>query len=159
LGAPEVECIGRRKARAPYEVGCKASLATPVTAPKGEQFGLHAEALHGNPYDGRTLGPVIADLKKLTGVTVRRIHADKGFNYPNRFKVWISGQVRRVSKAIRREMRRRHRTRQSAISRRITAWAATISPAASDQRRDRRCRLQLQPRLLRWFEELLRVPR
>jgi IS5 family transposase len=46
----------------------------------------------------------------LTGVTVRRIHGDKdyrGHNYPNRFKVWISGQVRRVTKAIRREMRRR----------------------------------------------------
>src|SRR6516225_9684042 len=59
---------------------------------------------------GHTLGPVIADLEKLTGVTVRRIHGDKGYrvhNYPNRFKVWISGQVRRVTKAIRREMRRR----------------------------------------------------
>lgn len=27
--------------------------------------------------------------------------------YPDRFKVWIIGQVRRVTKAIRREMRRR----------------------------------------------------
>jgi hypothetical protein len=34
---------------------------------------LHAKALHGNPYDGHTLGPVIADLEKLTGVAVRRI--------------------------------------------------------------------------------------
>ena len=31
----------------------------------------------------------------------------RGHNYPDRFKVWISGQVRRVTKAIRREMRRR----------------------------------------------------
>ena len=85
-----MECIGRGKARAPYEFGCKVSIA--------------------NPYDGHTLGPVIADLEKLTGVTVRCIHGDKGYrghNYPNRFKVWISGQVRRVTKAIRREMRRR----------------------------------------------------
>jgi hypothetical protein len=37
------------------------------------QFVLHAKALHGNPYDGHTLGPVIADLEKLTGVAVRRI--------------------------------------------------------------------------------------
>jgi hypothetical protein len=46
----------------------------------------------------------------LTGVTVRRIHGDRGYrghNYSNPFKVWISGQVRRVTKAIRREMRRR----------------------------------------------------
>src|SRR5262245_37494650 len=49
LHAPEVECIGRGKARAPYEFGCKVSIATPVTAPKGGQFVLHAKALHGNP--------------------------------------------------------------------------------------------------------------
>src|ERR1700750_1076212 len=110
LHAPEVECIGRGKARAPYEFGCKVSIATPVTAPKGGQFVLHAKALHGNPYDGHTLGPAIADLEKLTGVTVRRIHGDKGYrghNYANRFKVSISGQCRRVTKVIRREMRRR----------------------------------------------------
>jgi transposase, IS5 family len=110
LHAPEVECIGKGKARAPYEFGCKVSIVTPVTAPRGGQFVLHAKALHGNPYDGHTLGLVIADLEKLTGVAVRRIHGDKGYrghNYPDRFKVWISGQVRRVTQAIRREMRRR----------------------------------------------------
>jgi len=110
LHALEVECIGRGKAKAPYEFGCKVSIVTPVTAPKGGQFVLHAKALHGNPYDGHTLGPVIADLERLTGVVVRRIHGDKGYrghNYPDRFRVWISGQVRRVTKAIRREMRRR----------------------------------------------------
>src|SRR5580693_7277400 len=110
LHAPEVECIGRGKARAPYEFGCKVSIAIPVTAPRGGQFVLHAKALHGNPYDGHTLGPVIADLEKLTGVEVRRIHGDKGYrghSHPDRFKVWITGQVRRVTKAIRREMRRR----------------------------------------------------
>jgi len=63
LHAPEVECIGKGKARAPYEFGCKVSIVTPVTAPKGGQF-----VLHGNPYDGHTLGPVIPDLEKLTGV-------------------------------------------------------------------------------------------
>jgi IS5 family transposase len=110
LHAPEVECIGKGKARAPYEFGCKVSIATPVTRPKGGQFVLHAQALHGNPYDGHTLGPVVADLAKLTGVTPQRIHVDKGYrghNHPNRFKVWISGQTRRVTAAIRREMKRR----------------------------------------------------
>jgi IS5 family transposase len=28
LHAPEIECIGQRKARAPYEFGCKVSIAT-----------------------------------------------------------------------------------------------------------------------------------
>ena len=138
MHAPEVECIGRGKTRAPYEFGCKVSIATPVTAPKGGQFVLHAKALHG-------------------------IHGDKGYrghNYPNRFKIWISGQVRRVTKAIRREMRRR----------------AAIEPVIGHLKQDHRMgRNYLTGRdgdrinavlaaagynfslLLRWFEELLRV--
>lgn len=110
LYAPEVECIGKGKARAPYEFGCKVWIVTPVTAPKGGQFVLHAKALHGDPYDGHTLGPVVAGLERLTSVAVRCIHGNKGYRghtYPDRFRVWISGQVRRVTKAIRREMRRR----------------------------------------------------
>lgn len=110
LHAPEVECIGKGKARTPYEFGCKVSLATPVTHPKGGQFVLHAKALHGNPFDGHTLGPMVADMEKLTGVEARRIHVDKGYrghNHPNKFQVWISGQVRRVTASIRREMKRR----------------------------------------------------
>ena len=33
LHALEVECIGKGKARAPYEFGCKVSIATPATHP------------------------------------------------------------------------------------------------------------------------------
>jgi transposase, IS5 family len=110
LHAPEVECIGKGKARAPYELGCKVSVATPATKPKGGQFVLHTKVLHGNPFDGHTLGPVIAELEALTGVETRRIHVDKGYrghNHAQKFRVWISGQVRRVTAPIRREMRRR----------------------------------------------------
>ena len=110
LHAPEVECIGKGKARMPYEFGCKVSIATSATAPKGGQFVLHAKALHGNPFDGHTLGPIVADMTRLIGVEPKRIHVDKGYrghNHPNKFRVWISGQVQRVTAAIRREMRRR----------------------------------------------------
>lgn len=110
LHAPEVECIGKGKARAPYEFGCKVSVATPVTQPKGGQFVLHAKALHGNPFDGHTLGPAIADVEANTGIEVQRIHVDKGYrghNHPHKFRVWISGQVRRTTAALRREMKRR----------------------------------------------------
>jgi len=58
----------------------------------------------------RALGPIIADLERLTGVETRRIHVDKGYrghSHPLKFRVWISGQARRVTAAIRREMRRR----------------------------------------------------
>ena len=110
LHAPEVECIGKGKARAPYEFGCKVSIATPATKPRGGQFVLHSKALHGNPFDGHTLGPVITELERQTGITTRRIHVDKGYrghNHPEKFRVWISGQVRRVTRSIRREMKRR----------------------------------------------------
>jgi transposase, IS5 family len=54
-------------------------------------------------------------LRSTRGALFRRFRHDgrcddkgyRGHNYPDRFKVWISGQVRRVSKTIRREMRRR----------------------------------------------------
>jgi transposase, IS5 family len=163
LHAPEVECIGKGKARAPYEFGCKVSIVTPVTAPKGGQFVLHAKALHGNPYDGHTLAPVIADLEKLTGVAACRIHGDKGYrghNYPDRFKVWISGQVRRVTKAIRRDMRRRaavepvighlkddHRMRRNHLKGREGDRVNAVLAAAGYN-------FSL---LLRWFRRLLRT--
>ena len=86
------------------------SIAVPVTQPKGGQFVLHAKALHGNPFDGHTLKGAIADVESNTGVEVRRIHVDKGYrghDYPNRFRVFISGQVRRSTAAIKREMKRR----------------------------------------------------
>jgi transposase, IS5 family len=41
-------------------------------------------------------------------VDTRRIHVNKGYRgYNHPFRVWISGQVRPVITAIRREMRRR----------------------------------------------------
>jgi IS5 family transposase len=110
LHAPEVECIGKGKARTPYEFGCKVSVVTPVTKPKGGQFVLHAEAHHGNPYDGHTLGPVLEHLQERIGLTLERGHVDKGYkghNYPNKFKIWITGQAKRVTKQIKREMKRR----------------------------------------------------
>lgn len=110
LHAPEVECIGKGKAKAPYEFGCKVSVATPATRPRGGQFVLHARALHGNPFDGHTLKDAIADVEAISGVAVKRIHVDRGYrghDYADRFKVWITGQVRRVTAAIRKEMRRR----------------------------------------------------
>ena len=56
------------------------------------------------------LGPVVAELEGLTGVETRRIHVDKGYRghtHAHKFRVSISGQVRRVTAPIRREMSRR----------------------------------------------------
>jgi IS5 family transposase len=43
--APEVECIGKGKASAPYEFGVKASIVTTNARAPGGQFVLHARAL------------------------------------------------------------------------------------------------------------------
>lgn len=51
LHAPEVECIGKGKARKPYEFGVKASFA--VTHKSGLMVG--ARTFPGNPYDGHVL--------------------------------------------------------------------------------------------------------
>jgi IS5 family transposase len=112
LHAPEVECIGKGKAHAPYEFGVKVSIATTLNRSKGGQFALHAKALPGNPYDGHTLATVIPDMERLVGAGIERILADagyKGHNAPmsHKFRVFTAGQKRRVTPAIKREMRRR----------------------------------------------------
>jgi transposase, IS5 family len=108
--APEVECIGKGKASAPYEFGVKASIVTTNARAPGGQFVLHAKALPGNPYDGHTLRTVIEDTQRLTGREIERAYVDKGYrghDAPHPRRVFISGQKRGVFGAIKRELRRR----------------------------------------------------
>ena len=112
LHAPEVECIGKGKAHAPYEFGVKVSVATTLKRSKGGQFALHAKALPGNPYDGHTLATIIPEMERTIGAEIGRILADAGYrghNAPSshKFRVFTAGQKRRVTPAIKREMRRR----------------------------------------------------
>lgn len=112
LHAPEVECIGKGKAHRPYEFGVKVSVATTLKRSKGGQFALHAKAMPGNPYDGHTLATVIPEMEKTVGNEIARILADAGYRGHNapashRFRIFTSGQKRRVTPAIKREMRRR----------------------------------------------------
>ncbi len=112
LHAPEVECIGKGKAHRPYEFGVKVSVATPLYRSKGGQFVVHAKAMPGNPYDGHTLKTVIPEMENLVGNTIERVLADAGYRGHNappayRFRVYTAGQKRRVTPAIKREMRRR----------------------------------------------------
>src|SRR5947207_5991304 len=67
LHAPEVECIGKGKARAPYELGCKVSIATPATTLASSCAGSEGfcapccrrssqrSRIHNRPKTGRTL--------------------------------------------------------------------------------------------------------
>jgi IS5 family transposase len=108
--APEVECIGKGKANAPYEFGVKASIVTTNARAPGGQFVLHAVALPGNPYDGHTLGKVIAATENLTGCAIERAYVDKGYrghDTANPRRVFISGQKRGVFGIVKHELRRR----------------------------------------------------
>lgn len=112
LHAPEVECIGKGKAHRPYEFGVKVSVATTLHASKGGQFVMHVKAMPGAPYDGHTLSVVIPQMEQQIGATIKRIVADRGYRghdapETHKFRVFISGQRRRVTEAIKRELRRR----------------------------------------------------
>jgi IS5 family transposase len=112
LHAPEVECIGKGKAHKPYEFGVKVSVATPLKRCKGGQFVAHVQALPGNPYDGHTLATVIPALEQILGVELARAVVDagyKGHHAPKdkRFRVYVAGQKRGLSPAIKRALRRR----------------------------------------------------
>jgi transposase, IS5 family len=112
LHAPEVECIGKGKTHKPYEFGVKVSIATTLHRSKGGLFALHAKALPGNPYDGHTLATVIPEMEALIGNDIDRLLADAGYRGHNAplthtFKVYTTGQKRRMTPVIKREMRRR----------------------------------------------------
>jgi IS5 family transposase len=112
LHAPEVECIGKGKAHRAYEFGVKVSVATSLHRSAGGQFVAHIKSQPGTPYDGHTLAALIPEMEKQLGTTINRIIADRGYrghNAPSthQFKVYIAGQKRRVTDAIRRELRRR----------------------------------------------------
>jgi len=79
--APEVECISKGKARAPYEFGVKVSLATNLrtSGKKGKHFILHAKAMPGRPYDGHTLKRAAENIEKIIGKLPERLVADKGY--------------------------------------------------------------------------------
>ena len=112
LHAPEVECIGKGKAHRPYEFGVKVSVATTLAHAKGGQFVTHVKTLAGNPYDGHTLATVIPEMEAIIGNIIERLLADKGYRGHNappdyKFRVFTSGQKRRMTPKIKRELRRR----------------------------------------------------
>ena len=130
LHAPEVECIGKGKSHKPYEFGVKVSLATTLKHSAGGQFIAHVKALPGNPYDGHTLEKVIPDIEKQIGGAIARVIGDKGYRGHNappqyKYKVYISGQKRGVTDAIKRDLKRR------------SAVEPVIGHAKSDHRMNR----------------------
>ena len=106
LHAPEVECIGKGKARQPYEFGVKVSVAT--THKEGLVVGM--QSLPGNPYDGHTLHVTLKQVKNLTQQQPREVFVDLGYRgaaIPVGVKVYHRKLKRGITTRLKRDIRRR----------------------------------------------------
>jgi transposase, IS5 family len=85
------------------------SIATPATKRKGGQFVLGRQSAARQPLRRPHSPGDFTGLERQALVTTRRIHDDKGYRGHNHkeFHLWISGEVRRLTRPIRREMKRR----------------------------------------------------
>jgi len=110
LHAPEVECIGKGKARKPYEFGVKASIA--VTHKSGLMVG--ARTFPGNPYDGHILSAQLEQTRILledVGREPKEVVVDLGFrgvDHDNpRVEIIHRGRYKSLTKQQRRWLKRR----------------------------------------------------
>jgi IS5 family transposase len=90
--APEVEGIAKGKVPKPYEFGCKVRIVTTSR----QSWIVGSDAAHDNPYDGATLKPALAQVRRLTGTRPEEAFVDKGFRgqryHPKAVAVYISGR-------------------------------------------------------------------
>lgn len=110
LHAPEVECIGKGKARRPYEFGVKVSVA--VTHKQGLMVG--ARSFTGNPYDGHTLAEQLEQVSILTedsGTKPRQVVVGLGFRGVDAANPGVQiihrGRIRTMTGQQRRWLKRR----------------------------------------------------
>ena len=110
MHAPEVECIGKGKARQPYEFGVKASIA--VTHRRGLIVG--ARTFPGNPYDGHILAAQLEQTNILledVGRVPKQIVVDLGYrgvdaDNPN-VEIVNRGRFKSMTNQQRRWLKRR----------------------------------------------------
>ena len=132
LHAPEVECIGKGKARKPYEFGVKVSLA--VTHKSGLMVG--ARSFPGNPYDGHILAAQLEQTTNLLqdlGRSPTQAIVDLGFRGVDADNPGVEIIHRGRYKSLTSEQRRWLKRRQ--------AIEPMIGHTKSDNRMDR-CWLQ-----------------
>ena len=105
LHGPEVECISKGKTRTPYEFGVKVSITTTLK----EGFVLGACAMPGNPYDGHTLAPALAQAHRLSQAAIHTAVVDKGYKGATAEGVRIlrSGQRRGITRGLKAKIKRR----------------------------------------------------
>ena len=110
LHAPEVECIGKGKARKPYEFGVKTSIA--VTHKSGLMVG--ARTFPGNPYDGHVLNQQLEQTTILledTGKSPQQVIVDLGYRGVDQDNPTVEiihrGKYKSLTKPQRRWLKRR----------------------------------------------------
>lgn len=110
LHAPEVECIGKGKARQPYEFGVKAGFA--ITHKKGLIVG--ARTFPANPYDGHTLAEQLEQTRILIedhGTSPKQVYVDLGYRGVDHANPGVEiihrGKYKSMTKANRKRLRRR----------------------------------------------------
>lgn len=128
MHAPEVECIGKGKARKPYEFGVKASIA--VTHGKGLVVG--ARTFPGNPYDAHTL----ASQLEQTATLLQDIGVKPGTAVVDLTYRGVDGEVAPVQ-VIHRGKSKRLGAAQKAWVRRRQAIEPVIGHLKADHRMDR----------------------
>lgn len=134
LHAPEAECIGKGKARKPYEFGVKASIA--VTHKSGLMVG--ARTFPGNPYDGHILSAQLEQtgiLLEDVGRRPKEVVVDLGYRGVDRDNPDVEIIHRGKYKSLTAQQRRWLKRRQ--------AVEPAIGHLKSDHRMDR-CWLQGQ---------------
>lgn len=110
LHAPEVECIGKGKARQPYEFGVKVGIAI------GIDCGLivGARSFAGNPYDGHTLGEQMEQagiLLQDVDAQPQTVYADLGYRGGDEaiapMKLIHRGKYKSLADEERKQLKRR----------------------------------------------------
>ena len=128
LHAPEVECIGKGKARKPYEFGVKTSSA--VTHKSGLMVG--ARTFPGNPYDGHVLNQQLEQTTILledTGKSPQQVIVDLGYRGVDQDNPTVEIIHRGKYKSLTKQQRRWLKRRQ--------AVEPAIGHLKSDHRMDR----------------------
>ncbi len=134
MHAPEAECIGKGKARKPYEFGVKASIA--LTHKSGLMVG--ARTFPGNPYDGHILAAQLEQtgiLLEDVGRVPKEVVVDLGYRGVDRDNPNVEIIHRGKYKSLTAQQRRWLKRRQ--------AVEPAIGHLKSDHRMDR-CWLQGQ---------------
>ena len=108
LDAPEVECISKGKAHKRYEFGCKVSLS--IT--HKNNWIISSAALHGNPFDGKTLSATLSRSEANTNVQIKEAYVDRGYrghDYVGEATIYKQdGKLKQLTRTIRNKIKRRN---------------------------------------------------